>query len=281
MSLTLSLLSVFYSKPLARLTILLLGLLLLLSGVLTPLSLAYTPQFDAEEQENISVYEKAAQSVVTISALVDGRPSSGAGVLIDESGMILTSSHVVGSTSQAQVSLADGRTATGQVLGRASGKSDLALIRIHLEGALPYVKMGDSEQVRVGQKVLAIGNPYGFERTLTTGIISRIDVERNRLQIDAAINPGNSGGPLLDTHGYLIGINQSIFNPDGNRSNIGIGFAVPVNTVKGFLVALAGEKPLPSNTAMGIDMIGKQPTIHLPEARVLGYTPVSTAAQHR
>lgn len=218
---------------------------------------AYAPQFDTEEQENISVYERAAQAVLTINALVDGRPSSGAGVLIDESGIILTSSHVIGNATSVQVSLADGRRGVASVLGRAGEKSDLALLRVNLGGALPYLKLGDSSKVKVGQKVLAIGNPYGFERTLTTGIISRIDTERNRIQTDAAINPGNSGGPLLDTQGYIIGINQSIFNPDGNRSNIGIGFAVPANTVKSFLVALANQQPLPATVAA----ISKQPVI--------------------
>jgi serine protease Do len=220
-------------------------------------ALAYAPQFDSEEQENIGVYERAAQAVVTINALVDGRPSSGAGVLIDESGIILTSSHVIGNATTVQVSLADGRRGPASVLGRAGEKSDLALLRVNLGGSFPFLKLGDSSRVKVGQKVLAIGNPYGFERTLTTGIISRIDAERNRIQTDAAINPGNSGGPLLDTQGYIIGINQSIFNPDGNRSNIGIGFAVPANTVKSFLLALANQQPLPATVAA----ISRQPVI--------------------
>ncbi len=205
---------------------------------------AYAPQFDTEERENISVYEQAAQCVVTINALASGRPSSGAGVLIDPSGLVLTSSHVVGDAPSVMISLADGRKIRGVMVGRIGNKADLALIKVSLKGVLPYLKLGDSAQVKVGQKVLAIGNPYGFERTLTTGIISRIDSSRNRLQTDAAINPGNSGGPLLDTHGYVVGINQSIFNPDGNRSNIGIGFAVPVNAVKLFLKKLANQPGL-------------------------------------
>ena len=196
-------------------------------------AMAYTPQYDQEEQESISVYEQAAKAVVTINALVDGHPSSGAGVLVDESGMILTSSHVIGNATNVHVSLADGRKGLAVVIGRAGEKSDLALLKLNLGSPVPYLRFGDSSKVKVGQKVLAIGNPYGFERTLTTGIISRIDGERNRIQTDAAINPGNSGGPLLDTQGYIIGINQSIFNPDGNRSNIGIGFAVPVNSRQG------------------------------------------------
>lgn len=241
-----------------------------------PLSaLAYAPQFDQEEQENISVYERAAQAVVTINALVDGHPSSGSGVLVDESGIILTSSHVIGNATTVQISLSDGRRGQASVVGRAGEKSDLALIKANFGGSLPFLKLGDSSKVKVGQKVLAIGNPYGFERTLTTGIISRIDTERNRIQTDAAINPGNSGGPLLDTQGYIIGINQSIFNPDGNRSNIGIGFAVPANTIKGFLVALAGERPLPATVAA----ISKQPVIRYRDRSAEGLSNVSILLQ--
>lgn len=228
-----------------------------LNGVSPTQAQAYTPQFDQEEHENIGVYERAAQAVVTINALVDGHPSSGSGAIIDQSGIILTSSHVIGNATKVQVSLSDGRRGTASVLGRAGDKSDLALLRADFGNNLPSLKLGDSSKVRVGQKVLAIGNPYGFERTLTTGIISRIDTDRNRIQTDAAINPGSSGGPLLDTQGYIIGINQSIFNPDGNRSNIGIGFAVPANTIKGFLLALASERPIPATVAA----ISKQPVI--------------------
>lgn len=204
--------------------------------------MAYVPRYDADEQENITLYERAAQAVVTINALVDGHPSSGAGVLIDDSGMILTSRHVLGEATSAQVSLADGRRGMARVIGRAGEKSDLALIRVRVNGPTPYLRFGDSTRLKVGQKVLAIGNPYGFERTLTTGIISRLDITRNRIQTDAAINPGSSGGPLLDTQGYIIGINQSIFNPDGNRSNIGIGFAVPINAARQFLKTLADRQ---------------------------------------
>lgn len=251
-----------------------LGFALLLIVSFQTMAQAYTPQFDSEEQENISVYDLAAKAVVTINALVNGNPSSGAGVLIDESGMILTSSHVIGNSTSVYVSLSDGRKATGSVLGRMGDKSDLALLQINLNSPLPYLKLADSTKVRVGQKVLAIGNPYGFERTLTTGIISRIDKERNRIQTDAAINPGNSGGPLLDTQGYIIGINQSIFNPDGNRSNIGIGFAVPANAARSFLKALAEQEPLPSTVAA----ISKQPIIRY-NPRNTGYENVSIIMQ--
>ena len=111
------------------------------------------------------------------------------------------------------------------------------LIKIKPKGTLPAIKLGDSSILKVGQKVLAVGNPFGFSGTLTTGIISRIDYEKNKIQTDAAINPGSSGGPIVNASGEVIGISQSIYNPDNNRSNIGIGFAIPVNDVKKLLIA--------------------------------------------
>ena len=113
--------------------------------------------------------------------------------------------------------------------------NDLALLKIEPKQPLKTIKFGDSEKIKVGQKVLAIGNPFGFAGTLTQGIISRIDYSKNKIQTDAAINPGCSGGPLLNTSGEVIGINQSIYNPDNNISNIGIGFAIPINDAKKFI----------------------------------------------
>ena len=112
---------------------------------------------------------------------------------------------------------------------------DLALLKINPKYPLNVVSFGDSGSLKVGQKVLAIGNPFGFNGTLTQGIISRIDNKKGRIQTDAAINPGCSGGPLLNSSGEVIGINQSIYNPDNNISNIGIGFAIPINDAKKFI----------------------------------------------
>lgn len=248
---------------------------LALMASMTPVY-AYAPQFDTEEQENIGVYDLAARATVTINALVEGKPSSGTGVLIDESGIVLTSSHVIGDSTNVYVALSDGRKGPATIIGRAGEKSDLALLKITVYGATPYLKLGDSSKVKVGQKVLALGNPYGFERTLTTGIISRIDSERNRLQTDAAINPGSSGGPLLDTQGYVIGINQSIYNPDGDRSNIGIGFAVPINSARTFLKDLANQQPIPATVAA----ISKQPIVrYRTKSESDGYENVSIILQ--
>jgi S1-C subfamily serine protease len=243
--------------------------------VVGPVANAYSPRWDMDELENIAVYDTATKAVVTINALAYGSPASGAGVIVDPAGLILTSSHIVGNSTTVMVSLWNNTQVRGTVIGRvgfspdantlptATGRAadtpsdmaagtatlDLALLKINTATPLPAISLGDSDQIRVGQKVLAIGHPYGFERTLTTGIISRIDLERQRIQTDAAINPGNSGGPLLDTRGYLLGINQSIFNPDGNRSNIGIGFAVPVNAIKSFLQQLPHQPDLPATIA--------------------------------
>jgi len=199
------------------------------------MAMGYSPRYDVEEQQNIAVYERAAQSVVTVSTVLNGKPSSGAGVIIQSDGLILTSRHVVGAVPHVSIALADGHTYTGKVVATMSEPDDLALIQIESAATLTFLPLADSDRLKVGQKVLAIGNPYGFERTLTLGIISRIDQVGHRLQTDAAINPGSSGGPLLDSQGYVVGINQSIFNPDGDRSNIGIGFAVPVNVAKSFV----------------------------------------------
>ena len=116
--------------------------------------------------------------------------------------------------------------------------SDLALLKINTHKPLKTIIIGNSKNIKVGQKVLAIGNPFGFSGTLTQGIVSRIDYKRNKIQTDAAINPGSSGGPLLNTSGEVIGINQAIYNPDNNTSNIGIGFAIPINSVRQIIAEL-------------------------------------------
>lgn len=192
-----------------------------------------------DESVNINVYEKVSPCVVTVMADVKAGASSGTGIIIDPAGIILTSSHVVGKARQISVAMASGRRYSGELLALTGKNDDLALIKIEPSHKLPYAELGDSTRIRVGQKVLAIGNPFGFERTLTTGIISRIDYDRHRIQTDAAINPGCSGGPLLNTRGEVIGVNQSIYNPDNNKSNIGISFAVPINAAKKFISDVA------------------------------------------
>lgn len=200
-----------------------------------------------EEQTNISVYDKVLPSIVDIDADLSDGVSSGAGCIVDSEGIILTSSHVVENSSSIKITLLDGKTYSGKVIGVVAENSDLALIKIKPDSKLTPIKFADSSKLKVGQKVLAIGNPFGFERTLTTGIISRIDKEMNKIQTDAVINPGSSGGPLLNTSGEVVGINQSIYNPDNNRSNIGIGFAVPANTARKFVTVTGNGSTIVSS----------------------------------
>lgn len=194
---------------------------------------------DADEMNNIDVYAQTAPAVVTITVNMAEGPSSGAGTIIDPTGIVLTSSHVIGDATTAKITLDSGEEFSATVLARVGDKSDLAILKARTDKPLPFIRLGASSSIRVGQKVLAIGNPYGFDRTLTIGIISRLDRQRNRIQTDASINPGNSGGPLLNSDGEMIGINQSIFNPEGRRTNIGIGFAVPVDSAKDFIRQVA------------------------------------------
>lgn len=188
--------------------------------------------YRSEEFINVTVYERINPAIVLVEAQLADGISSGTGCIINKSGIILTSSHVVDKASHIEVTTSKGETYKAEVVEPSDKNGDLALLRIKPNKALPTIKLGDSSLVKVGQKVLAIGNPFGFNGTLTTGIVSRIDYERNKIQTDAAINPGSSGGPILNANGEVIGISQSIFNPDNNKSNIGIGFAVPANEVR-------------------------------------------------
>ena len=198
--------------------------------------------YTMDEQTAISVYEKVNPSIVAIDAdLIDG-VSSGTGCIINESGLIITSSHVIDDSKQIDITLSNGKEYKAKLVGVMGEKNDLALLKITPNEKLKAVKLGDSTKIKVGQKVLAIGNPFGFNGTLTTGIVSRIDYKRNKIQTDAAINPGSSGGPLLNSSGEVIGINQSIYNPDNNKSNIGIGFAVPVNAARRFIAGMNDSK---------------------------------------
>lgn len=189
----------------------------------------------AEEKNFITVYEKILPSIVAIEADIDRGTSGGTGCVISKDGLILTSSHVIENSRNIKVTTHTGKDYNAKVLAILKNKNDLAIIKINTKEDLPLVKFGDSNDIKVGQRVLTIGCPFGFSNTLTTGIVSRIDKERNKIQTDAAINPGCSGGPLLNLKGEIIGINQSIYNPDNNRSNIGIGFALPSNYAVDFI----------------------------------------------
>ncbi len=191
--------------------------------------------FDKEEQSIISLYEKINPAIVCVDSQVSDGVSCGTGCIIDKRGIILTSAHVIDVGKNIIVTMSNGQDYNAKILYRFGENKDIALLKIDVPMELKTVKMGNSEKIKVGQKVLAIGNPFGFNGTLTQGIISRIDYAKNRIQTDAAINPGSSGGPLLNKDGEIIGINQAIYNPDNNISNIGIGFAIPINLVKEYL----------------------------------------------
>lgn len=188
-----------------------------------------------EDTAITDIYERITPAIVVVDAELKDGTSSGTGCIIDSKGVILTSSHVIANASDIQITISSGEVYKGETLSVLGKDNDLALIKINPKRELPTLKLGDSAKVKVGQRVLAIGNPFGFNGTLTTGIISRIDYTRNKLQTDAAINPGNSGGPIVNIKGEVIGISQSIYNPDNNVSNIGIGFAVPINEAKSFI----------------------------------------------
>jgi S1-C subfamily serine protease len=205
--------------------------------------------FGADEQNNIDVYKTANSATVNISSIVYRENwfqqvyperGQGSGFLINDQGWILTNRHVVsGRAPQIQVTLADKTQYKARILG-ADDNNDLALLKITPKGKLPYLRLGDSENLKVGQKVIAIGNPFGFDGTLTTGVVSALGrtireesaTFDNMIQTDAAINPGNSGGPLLDSHGSVIGINTMIY---GTQGSIGIGFAMPISRARSML----------------------------------------------
>lgn len=191
-------------------------------------SFGYMP----DEEIYINLYEKVNPAIVNIDGVIKDGFTAGTGCIIDENGTILTGSHVIEKTKEIEVTTSDGKVYKAKVLSKAPNNKDLALIKIEPKTKLQTVKFGDSDEVKIGQRVLTIGNPFGFSGTLTQGIVSRIDYAKGRIQTDAAINPGCSGGPLLNMSGEVIGINQAIYNPDNNISNIGIGFAIPINEAK-------------------------------------------------
>jgi serine protease Do len=167
--------------------------------------------------------------------------SLGSGFIINGDGYVVSNNHVVDGAREIRVKLSDGREFAAKVLGR-DPKTDLALLKIEVTG-LPTIPMGDSEALQVGEPVMAIGNPFGLEQTVTTGIVSGTGrvigggPYDDFIQTDASINPGNSGGPLINARGQAVGINAAIFSQTGG--SIGIGFAIPVNLAKPVLTQLA------------------------------------------
>jgi len=215
-----------------------------------PIEIQSSSSFSEDERENITVYERLNSAVVNITIEtmavnwflepVPQEGGSGSGSIIDTRGYVLTNNHVIQNAYKVYINLADGSQYEGTVVG-ADPENDLAVVKFDPPAgtALRTVPYGDSDGLKVGQKVLAIGNPFGMERTLTVGIVSGLGrpiqtsrqyIVRDMIQTDASINPGNSGGPLLDSRGRMIGITTSILSLSGG--SVGVGFAVPVNTAK-------------------------------------------------
>src|SRR5689334_10317582 len=172
--------------------------------------------------------------------LPGGVKSLGSGFIINQAGFILTNDHVIEDADRIVVTLTDGRNYTAKVVGRDT-KTDVALLKISAASPLPIAPLGDSSHLKVGQWVMAIGNPFGFDHSVTAGIISAKTrfipgSYSDFIQTDASINPGNSGGPLIDLSGAVVGVNSAIYTRTG--SSMGIGFAVPINLVKAELPEL-------------------------------------------
>jgi S1-C subfamily serine protease len=228
----------------------------------------HTEGLTEDEAINVKIYSGAAPSVANIvtrtmeyDVFMEAVPVEGAGsgFVMDSRGYILTNNHVIENAQAIQVTLGDGSRFPAKLIG-ADARNDIALLKIepgnHKLTALP---MGDSDALQVGQRVLAIGNPFGFSSTLTAGVVSALGrtVQTSQesfidgaIQTDAAINQGNSGGPLLDTHGNVVGINSAIYSTSGSAA--GIGFAIPINTAKRIASALISEGRV-RHASMGIE----------------------------
>jgi S1-C subfamily serine protease len=233
-----------------------------------PASAATAGVYTADEQNNIDIYRTAKEATVNITSIIvqedffygayEGK-GAGSGFIINPDGRILTNFHVVKGTAQVTVTLNDKKTYKAKILG-TDRRNDLALIKIEADRKLPSLPLGDSDHLVVGQKAIAIGNPFGqFGGTLTVGVVSAVDRAiktededlEGMVQTDAAINPGNSGGPLLDSHGNVIAINTAIYGPQGN---IGLGFAMPINRAKGMLDEFAKNGRI-SRPVLGVSVL--------------------------
>ena len=253
-----------------------------------------------EENSTIAIFEHAKKSVVFISTKQRVRdhwtrnifsvPSgTGSGLIWDSQGHVITNFHVIKGSSEATIRLEDGRDYKATLVG-VSPSHDLAVLKITVSTeSPPPIPIGESDDLKVGQKVYAIGNPFGLDWTLTTGIISALNRSlgseggqniEHLIQTDAAINPGNSGGPLLDSYGRLIGINTAIYSPSG--ASAGIGFAVPVDTINRVVPQLIQHKKYtPPSIGIHLDPgINKRitETMGIKGVAILRVTPGSSAA---
>jgi S1-C subfamily serine protease len=260
-----------FSGVLGGLVVLVLGAILIATDVIdtgdsrtvvreSPITQPTAGQGEGEGRSVRDIYRQEARGVVFVEAdgvtsqeSMFGAPNqgtaTGSGFVVDKDGTILTNAHVVSGAESVTVSFSeDGDAVDAEVKG-VDESTDLAVLKIDPDDVENLVAMplGDSSQVQVGDSVVAIGNPFGFQRTVTTGIVSALQREitapngfqiRNVIQTDASINPGNSGGPLLDASGRVIGINSQIATGGTSQGSVGIGFAVPINTAKSLLPEL-------------------------------------------
>ncbi len=232
------------------------------------------PSLDSEEEQNIAVYKRALPSVVNITSVQVAydffyqpvpEQGQGSGFVIDKQGHILTNNHVVEGAQSVEVTLSDKKKYKATVLGKDKAH-DIALLQINNAPDLQPATLADSTHLMVGQRVYAIGNPFGFQGTMTRGIISALRSVQlpsgvkidNAIQTDASVNPGNSGGPLLNSHGEVIGITTMIAgNPNGGaEQSAGIGFAIPISTAKAVLDDFAryGRVRRPSMDAVTLEI---------------------------
>jgi S1-C subfamily serine protease len=244
------------------------------------------PATATDEQNNIEIYRTLSPGVVNVHSTsyardffgyVEPQEGSGSGSVIDQEGNILTNYHVIEGATKLAVSFGGQKNYAAQLVG-GDPDTDLAVIKLieRPREPLTVIALGDSDRLEVGQKVLAIGNPFGLDRTLTTGVISGLQRPiraRNgrpiegAIQTDASINPGNSGGPLLDSHGRMIGINSQILSPSG--ASAGVGFAVPVNIAKRIVPQLvrSGEVRRPKLGISSRDVEALRNQVELPVAQ--------------
>lgn len=261
-----------------------------------PKPITARPDLGGDEKATIEVFRQFSRAVVHITSLESHRDrfsmnvtdipqGTGSGFIWDVSGYVVTNFHVVQMGDRARVTLNDGTSYPAKIVGAAPDK-DIAVLKIEAPATkLINLPLGKSADLVVGQKVLAIGNPFGLDQTLTTGVISGLGREiksvTNRaifdvIQTDASINPGNSGGPLLDSTGRLIGINTAIYSPSG--ANAGIGFAVPVDTVNAIVPQLIKHGKL-TRPGLGINILADQTAQQqgIEGVVILGVTPGGAA----
>lgn len=238
----------------------------------TPVPATVGAEAEAVEQLLVNIYQRVSPAVVHVEVTAGenfftSRGGAGSGFVLDKDGHIVTNNHVIENAERIRVIFADDTRVDAEVIG-TDPALDLAVIRASvLEDALVPVELGDSDTLRVGQRAIAIGNPFRFDQSMTVGIISALGrvvdpIESDEsipelIQTDAAINPGNSGGPLLDSRGQVIGINTMIFSETGTSA--GVGFAIPVNMLRQALPELLGEGKRTGQPWLGIVGLAERP----------------------